>query len=290
MEPTSPDDLDERYESLPWEQVRTSEPSDRRWMLIAAGAVVVVAVTASATRTLWPTPPLATPTMQPSTTAEPIPVPASATQSQDQAPELITEADLRAISPESAERAVAAHAEWFVSEWLTIDGEPSDTAPAMLPDGVDIPVVDESARSFVESVVTLSAREVRLGSWEVAVLVRSLSAFGDGAYVRIPARVFHVTVGLGDDGPFVSDLPAPGSVPTARATAPELSEEPAPVHVVDAAVSSMREAGLPDESTIATSRSGDLWRVTGVVRDQAGVPFVVAVWLDESGERVPVPG
>jgi hypothetical protein len=26
------------------------------------------------------------------------------------------------------------------------------------------------------------------------------------------------------------------------------------------------------------------------VRDEAGVPFVVAVWLDGSGERVPAPG
>lgn len=290
MQPASPDDLDERYESLPWEQVGTSEPSDRRWMLIAAGAVVVVALTASATRTLWPGPPLSAPTVQASTPTTQVLPTAAPTLPHDEGPELVTEADLRAISPEAAERAVAAHAEWFVTEWLTIDGEPSDAAPTMLPEGIDVMVGDESARSFVESAVALSAHEVRLGSWEVEVLVRSLSAFEDGAYVRIPARVFLVPVGLGDDGPFVSDLPAPGPVPSARTTAPDLMEESAPAHVVDAAVSSMREAGLPDESTISTSRLDDVWRVTAVVRDRAGVPFVVAVWLDESGGRVPVPG
>ena len=30
----------------------------------------------------------------------------------------------------------------------------------------------------------------------------ALSAFGDGDYLRIPARVFLVTIGIGDDGPF----------------------------------------------------------------------------------------
>jgi hypothetical protein len=202
----------------------------------------------------------------------------------------VTEADLRAISPDDAARAVTAHAEWFMSEWLTIDGSSSDTAPALLPEGVDVPVIDASARSFVESAVGLSAEEVGFGQWEVAVLVRSLSAFGDGDYLRIPARVFLVTVGIGDDGPFVADLPSPGPLPAGRAAATEFVEEPAPVPVTDAALTIMREAGLPDDASIGTFRLDRLWRVTGVVRDGAGVPFMVAVWLDESGERVPAPG
>jgi hypothetical protein len=202
----------------------------------------------------------------------------------------VTEADLRAISPDDAARAVSAHAEWFVSEWLTIDGRPSGTAPALLPDTMDLPVVDASARSFVESAVALSAEEIEIGSWEVAVLVRTLSAFGDGDYLRIPARVFLVTVGIGDDGPFVADLPSPGPLPVGRAAAMDLIEESAPGHVTDSALATMREAGLPDDATLSTFRFADLWRVTGVVRDGAGVPFVVAVWLDESGKRVPAPG
>ena len=289
MEPTSRDDLDERFESLPWEQVRGAGPPDRRWVVIVAGAVVVAAITASATRTLWPAQPLSAPVALPPTTAA-IPAttaPAPAGLHEDHP---VTEADLRAIAPEDAARAVAAHAEWFVSEWLTLDGELSEVVPALLPEGVGVPVLDESARSFVESAVALSVEDLGFGSWEVAVLVRSLSAFGESDYLRIPARVFLVSVGIGEEGPFVTDLPAPGPLPSGRASTFDLVDEPAPDGVVDAAITSMREAGLPDESTIATGRLGQLWRVSAVVRDRAGVPFVVAVWIDDSGERVPAPG
>lgn len=300
MEPTSPDDLDERLESLPWEHVRPAEAPDRRWMMVAAGAVVVAAVTASATRTLWPDPPLAAPAtpattvtvastgVTPSTMAVPSSSGAETSVLPSEPP--MTEADLRAIAPDDAVRAVTAHAEWFMTEWLTIDGGGSDSAPDLLPDGMEVPIVEDSARSFVESATALSAEEIELGSWEVGVLVRSLSALGDGDYLRIPARVFLVTVGIGDDGPFVADLPSPGPIPAGRAPAMALVEESAPAQVSNAALGIMREAGLPDETTIRTSRLGDLWRVTGVVRDEAGVPFVVAVWLDESGEHVPAPG
>jgi len=294
MEPTSADDLDERLESLPWEHLRPAESRDPRRLAVVAAAVVVAAVVASATRTLWPAPPLSAPIPPPSTVEQASTPTQTGPPGTDRIPvatsvSAVTEADLRAVSAEDAARAVTAHAEWFVSEWLTIDGH-SDTASVLLPDGVDLPVVDESARSFVESAVALSAQEVRLGSWEVAVLVRSLSAFGDGDHLRIPARVFLVTVGIGDDGPFVVDLPSPGPLPVGRAAALDLVEESAPVPVIDAALVAMRQVGLPDEATIDTFRRGDLWRVTSVVRDRAGVPFVVAVWLDEAGERVPAPG
>ncbi len=293
MEPSPADDLDERLESLPWEHVRPVEVPDRRWLMALAGAVVVIAVVASATRTLWPAPPLTAPEPPPSSVERESSsdgvAPTTATASTATGVQTVTEADLRAISPDDAARAVTAHAEWFMSEWLTMDGRASDTGPALLPAGVDPPVVDASARSFVESAVGLSVEEVGPGSWEVAVLVRSLSAFGDGDYLRIPARVFLVGVGIGDEGPFVTDLPSPGPLPVGRAAAMELIEEAAPALITDAAVAIMRDAGLPDETSIGTSRLDDLWRVTGVVRDRAGVPVVVAVWLDEAGERVPAP-
>ena len=74
-----------------------------------------------------------------------------------------------------------------------------------------------------------------------------------------------------------------------RGVALDLIAEAAPAQVTAAALAVMRDAGLPDETSMGAFRFGDLWRVTGVVRDRAGVPFAVAVWLDESGDRVPVP-
>lgn len=289
MEPVSPDDLDERFESLPWENVAAAKSPDRRWMVILASALVVAAVSASAARTLWPAPPLTAPAPSTSTTTAQASTTVAVTSPVDDS-RPVTEADLRAVSPDDAKRAVSAHAEWFVTEWLTMDGQPSEATSTLLPDGVDVPLLDESARSFVESAVTLSTEEIGFGSWEVAVLVRSLSAFGEGDYLRIPARVFLVTVGIGEDGPFVSDLPAPGPLPSGKAAALDLDEEAAPSSVVDSAITLIREAGLPDQSSITTSRLGEFWRVGAVVRDRAGVPFAVAVWIDEAGERVPAPG
>jgi hypothetical protein len=287
MEPSSPADQDERVESLPWERLATPDGVDRRRMALVAAAVVVAAVTASAARTLWPSAPLtatpdtsvvvasATTETTPPTTTEPA--------------RLITEADLRAISPEDAIRAVTARAQWFVTEWLTIDGATSPAAAEMMPAEASVSVLDESARSFVESAIVTSVTEVGESAWEVAVLVRSLSAFGDAGYIRIPARVFLVTVSMGEDGPFVMDVPTPGPLPIATASSLDLVDEQAPSDVVSAAIDVMSQAGLVEEASIGSQRSADLWRVSGVVRDDAGVPIAVVVWTDSEGRRVPAP-
>ncbi len=256
-------------------------------MTIVAVAVVIAAVTASATRTLWPSPPLAAPPTT-SMAVSPAVTQAAATPT-TVAARLLTEADLRAISPDDATRAVAAHAQWFVTEWLTIDGEMSSAARAMVPEGTSVTSLDESARSFVESAIVTSVSEVGEAVWEASVLVRSLSAFGEGGYMRVPARVFLVTVAIGEDGPFVLDVPTPGPLPVATSAPLDLVDEQAPAGVIAAAIDVMGEGGLVDEASVRSQRSAALWRVSGVVRDDAGVPVMVAVWTDHEGGRVPAP-
>ena len=85
------------------------------------------------------------------------------------------------------------------------------------------------------------------------------------------------------------DLPTPGPLPVARSAELELVTAEAPGAVVGAAIAVMSEAGLVDESSVTSSTAGGLWRLGGVVRDPAGVPLEVVVWLDDSGSRVPAP-
>ena len=285
MDATQPADHDERVESLPWDRLTPPGGGDRRRVAVVAAAVVIAAVTASATRTLWPSAPLTAPPVTPVTTA---PAVTEAPATTEPARPL-TEADLRAISPADASRAVTAHAQWFITEWLTIDGAASSVAQSMVSQDAAVSPMDESARSFVESAIVTSLSEVGESVWEVAVLVRSLSAFGEGGYVRIPARMFLVTVAIGEEGPFVVDVPAPGPVPIATAPSVELLEAQAPADVISAAIDVMREAGLVDEGSVRSPRAEELWRVSGVVRDGAGVPITVVVWTDDAGDRVPAP-
>lgn len=286
----SQNDADERVESVPWEHIGKPDDANRRRLVVVALAVFVAAVTASATRTLWPAPPLSVQPVTSPTVAETTATPPPAPIVPPPVPARpVTEADLRALLPEDAERAVSAHAQWFVTEWLTVDGSASPVAASMTPEGTSLAPVDASVRSFVESAIVLSVTEAAEAVWDVAVLVRTLSSTGDGDYLRIPPRVFLVTVGIGDEGPFVLDLPTPGPLPVARSAELELVAAEAPGAVVGAAIAVMSEAGLVDESSVTSSTAGGLWRLDGVVRDPAGVPLEVVVWLDDSGSRVPAP-
>ena len=286
----SQNDADERVESVPWEHIGKPDDANRRRLVVVALAVFVAAVTASATRTLWPAPPLSVQPVTSPTVAETTAPPSPAPIVPSSVPARpVTEADLRALLPEDAERAVSAHAQWFVTEWLTVDGSASPVAASMTPEGTSLAPVDASVRSFVESAIVLSVTEAAEAVWDVAVLVRTLSSTGDGDYLRIPPRVFLVTVGIGDEGPFVLDLPTPGPLPVARSAELELVTAEAPGAVVGAAIAVMSEAGLVDESSVTSSTAGGLWRLDGVVRDPAGVPLEVVVWLDDSGSRVPAP-
>ena len=140
----------------------------------------------------------------------PIPAPTS--------PTVVAEADLFAIDPERLLDQAAAHAEWFVAEYVGVDGseESRATLAALLPAGIPVPAAPESTRVFVEWVRAVSVEETAPLNYRVAVLVRSLVANGEEAYRRLPPMLATVEVSVADDrssGHAAADLEPSDPVP-----------------------------------------------------------------------------
>lgn len=276
-------------ESMPWEALGRPDPPDRRpWYVLGAVAVVVAAISASAARTLWPSPPLQAPVTGPSVTqvAPPTTVASLEVPSPTTPAPLISEADLRAIDPGHLERWAASHAEWFLAEWFTLDGSDRTGVAALLPEGASADPADPAARSFVESVSTRSVTPTGADRFEVVALVRLLSASDGRPYSRQPATAYSVAVGMVDGLPAILDLPVPVELDFARAALPAGIEGDPPLEVIDAALESVAAFGTPDRSSLTAMVTGGSWRVTLMIEDDAGVSWPVAVWLDAEGRRL----
>ena len=70
------------------------------------------------------------------------------------------------------------HAEWFVAEYLTVDGtdEARAALTALTPAGVPLPSAGEGTRVFVEWVRASAAEEIGELLYRVTVLARTLAA------------------------------------------------------------------------------------------------------------------
>lgn len=287
--PPTEDLSDEVLESVPWEALGRPDPPDHRmWYVLGAAAVVVVAISASAARTLWPSPPLQAPAAGPSVTTQVSPTTVTTmgvTPATTSPAPLISEADLRAVDAEHLERWAASHAEWFLAEWFTLDGSDRTGVADLLPEGAPAGPVDPAARSFVESVSTRSVTPTGVDRFEVVALVRLLSASDGGAYMRQPATAYSVAVGIVDGLPAILDLPMPAELDFARAAAPPGVEAEPPPEVMEGALEAVAGFGTPDRSSVTATTTGSSWRVTLMIEDAAGVSWPVAVWLDAEGGR-----
>jgi hypothetical protein len=115
------------------------------------------------------------------------------------------EADLYAVHPERAIDRVTAHAEWFVAEYLTVDGSEQGRAAltALMPAGVPLPAAEEGTRVFVEWVRASTVEETAPLNYRVTVLARSLAAESDEVYQRQAPLELAVDVSLVNGTPQV---------------------------------------------------------------------------------------
>ena len=128
-----------------------------------------------------------------------------------QTPLVMAEADLYAIDPERIIDQAKALAEWFAVEYFAVDGSEQSQATlgSLMPSGVPLPEAPAGTQVFVDWVGVQSVTETAPLSYDIAVLVRSLMAQGDGGFVRQPTRVATIVVVVGDDGlPRVARPPA----------------------------------------------------------------------------------
>jgi len=239
MEP----ERNEVYERIPWETLEEKK-GDRQWLMFGvAGAIVLGALAYSfmssrpavvpVATTMVTTPSLAEQASAPVTTATAAPAlpPTAAT-----VPVVTAEADLYAVHPERAIDQVAAHAEWFVTEYLTVDGSEEGRASltGLMPAGVPLPVAAEGTRVFVEWVRATGVEEIAPLTYRVTVLARSLAAQDDAAYQRQAPLELAVDVSLSEDSPQV--VTAPQIRPAASGQPHQLALAQVPEEVGSAAL------------------------------------------------------
>lgn len=262
-----PIDTDETFDSIPWERL-LSDPRDRRrrWLTYGAVGLVVLAVSASLSRTLWPVPSRSeTPSV---TVAVPPTHPPSSPQSSEPTlPALLSEADLLAVEDDPV--SVAGSVEWFLTEYFTV--EPGVENPAR--EGV-MPV--ESVRSFVDSAHVVGVYRTGLGRYRVEAMVRVLYDDGSG-FRRLPAMAVEVPVELTEDGYRVGSAPRPIDRPAVWSPVEDGTTVPD-----DVAAEARERAGrwgTPVETASLGRRIDGFWEVTVLIELADGLvwPFTIEV-------------
>ena len=270
----------ETYERIPWETLEERKP-DRQWMMMAVAGAVVLGALAYSFMTNRPAPmPSATTvaTVAPETTPVASPMPQTAAPPvATTAPVVTAEADLYAVHPERVIDRAVAHAEWFVAEYLTVDGTDEGRAAltALLPAGVPLPSAVEGTRVFVEWVRASEVEEIGQLVYRVTVLARSLAAAANSEYQRQAPLQVEVDVSVAGDGPLV--VMAPRVSPA----------QPGPAHQLTLVT-------VPEEiGAAALEQSGASEVIGGIQTPDGGWQVVVLAPTPDGVSRpvsVPVPG
>jgi hypothetical protein len=260
----------EVYERIPWEHLERPKP-DRQWLMIAVAAAVALGALAYSFTKNQPVAPLplapqAASATAPTATLPPAPAATVA------APIVVAEADLYAVNPERLVDQAAAHAEWFVVEYFSVDGsEDSRLAlQSLMPAGVPLPQAEPGVQVFVDWAGVLTVAETAPLTYRIEVAVRSLRAVGEEAFVRQPIRIATVEVGFDAGGQPRVLWPPEVSVPTAA------SPQVLNLGQVPAALSD-QVAATYGEVVGGTQLPDGRWRVVVMVTGVDGVRRPVTV-------------
>ncbi|MGI9608990.1 MAG: hypothetical protein ACR2NL_01715 [Acidimicrobiia bacterium] len=315
---TPNDQDDERFESIPWSSLLPDEASRRStWINIGGGVLIGLAVVAIGWRLFAGSTPSTSPEFAASTVAAPVPTgsvapaiqsepgqvgsavadsasttlpdasaaTAASTHAEDSASSVgLTEADLMAAVPTDDVMAAVMRAEWFVSDYFTVDGDAASLAAVLealplMPFGpAHAHQQDSTGVSYVEWARATAAEPVGPGVFEIDVAFRTLA--GDGGNVsRQPVRAVTVSVAVVDGATAVLDLPHPAPVP-AGYPQPDLVIAPltnAPETVTTEALAAVESAGFVGEVSAVAQVDGR-WRVTLMAVDPSGLMFPLRFW------------
>ena len=277
MEP----ERNETYERIPWETLEEKSP-DRHWMMMAVAGAVVLGALAYSFMSNRPAPITVASTLAaavPETTRMASPVPQAAAQPvATTAPVVTAEADLYAVHPERVIDRAVAHAEWFVAEYLTMDGTEEGRAAltALLPAGVPMPAAADGTRVFVEWVRASAVEEVGQLVYRVTVLARSLAAAFNEEYQRQPPLQVEVDVSVAGDMPQV--VMAPRVSPAQPGPTHQLTLVTVPGEVGETAL--QQSGGTEVVGGLQTPDGG--WRVVVLAATPDGVSRPVSVPIPAS--------
>ena len=197
------------------------------------------------------------------------------------------EADVMAMVLQYETSAVAARAEWFVTDFFTVDGDVvgRESVRSALPTGALAAVVEtEAGVSYVEWARAVSVEQIDVAEFEVTVVFRALAGTDRESLRRQPVRAVAVGVSFDDTGAFgVVDLPEPVALPPSLDIEGIVAEsaEPLPESVRTAALAAADAWGT-DAVVERSSLSSGRWRVEVSVTDASGLrwPLVVRVPVD----------
>lgn len=277
----------DEYEEIPWSTLLTEHRQGRaKTLYLAAAAIVAVVVVVVGFR--WLTSPghgddaaLPTPFETSTTTAT---VESTAPSSTTL---VLSEADLMAMPPANSELSAVARAEWFVTDYFTVDGPmPEELISAFVNDASlpDLPGGADTDISYVEWARAFDIRPTERG-YAVSVVFRSLTEEPDGSFIRSPVRAVEVLVAVEGDETAISDLPIPILPPVFHSIDGWMQTEG---EALDEAIAATLDyAGMFDESA-AVVQSGSLgpeWRVVFTIGDRSGNRWPVVMRSDS----IPVP-
>ena len=274
----------DEYEEIPWSTLLSEDRQGRTKTLYVAAAVVVAAVVGFV-GIRWLSAPghgddaaLAAP-VESTTTAV---AAESSTSSSTSTTAALSEADLMAIQPSVAELSAIARAEWFVTDYFTVDGPiPEELISAFVNDASlpTPPAIEDAAISYVEWAKAFDVRPTARG-YSVSVVFRSLTEEPDGAFIRSPVRAVNVLVAVDDGQTAIEDLPIP-ILPPAFHTIDGWMETEGEAHD-EAITATLDYAGLFDEDAevIESGASGPDWRVVFTIGDRSGNRWPVVMRSD----------
>ena len=272
----------DEYEEIPWSTLLSEHRHGRAKTLYMAAAVIA-AIVVGFVGVRWLSAPghgdlpaLAAPVE--TTTSEVVEVEAESSSTTA----VLSEADLMAVEPAVAELAAIARAEWFVTDYFTVDGPiPEELISAFVNDAVvpDLPDGEGMGISYVEWARAFDVRPT-ISGYVVSVVFRSLTEEPDGAFVRGPVRAVDVLIAVEEGETAIAELPIPILPPVYHAIDGWMVTN-GEAH--DAAITATLDyAGMFDENAqvIESGAAGPEWRVVFSVGDRSGNRWPVVMRSD----------
>ncbi len=283
------EELPQEYEQIPWSHLVPVQ-KDRSLQLALLVVVIVAALLAivfflrrspNVTPVVAPPPPssaVVTPE-QPTAASSPTPAQPAAPETAVPQPRIYSEADLMAALPPRPELEAIARAEWFVTDYFTVDGDQAlaDSVAAALPDAVALPTSDGQAISYVEWARAVAVADNLDGSYDVTVWFRTLAGTTDGGFNRTGVRAVDLRLVTDERGRLaIADIPEAVNVaPLGIAPAWPLATTPVPELVIAAARDAELFGSDPELQTAGKDEDG--WRLVFSVGDASGLRFPVVV-------------
>ena len=283
---------DEQYEHIPWSRL-IDEQSDgwKRIVYIVAG--IVLAVVVGIVGIKWLTSPdhgeagTSAVSVPIDTTVPTDPSPGAASGSTSTTV-VVSEADLMAAAPPSdAEIVARTRAEWFVTDFFTVDGDPEaavEIRQAFVDDAVipDLPheAAEPGGVSFVEWARAYRTETLERDRYAVDVAFRTVRLAEDGEYSRGPVHAVEIIVVVAEGEAGIADLPIPIVPPRADGlTGWSAPSDPATEDVITAAA---EYAFLFDAEpeVLEASGAGDDWRAVVTIGDGSGIRWPLVIRSD----------